>query len=190
MEGKFLTISDAAILAKKLSILRFDVDDSWYTLHWHRLEGFSVDPTAAIEAYTKRRLFIYQKRFKVGLELDDTANHLKNHIPNIENIHQEPITHVLKQSARLKKDTINKSMYKMERLPVEDGLFFAIFLLLFMCILTPSVALVRAALIITKRCKRRPYSNTEDSNNHYADVLRYDRAVTRKDPEIRVRRLQ
>ena len=31
MEGKFLTISDAAILAKKLSILRFDVDDSYGT---------------------------------------------------------------------------------------------------------------------------------------------------------------
>ena len=30
-EGKFLTISDAAILAKKLSILHFDVDESYGT---------------------------------------------------------------------------------------------------------------------------------------------------------------
>ena len=49
-------------LLKKLSILRFDVDDSYGTPYIGIDWGFSVDPTAAIEAYTKRRLFIYQKR--------------------------------------------------------------------------------------------------------------------------------
>ena len=40
--------------------------------------GFSVDPTAAIEAYTKDDcLYIRNACAKVGLELDDTANYLK-----------------------------------------------------------------------------------------------------------------
>ena len=53
MGGKVLTISDAAILTKKLSILRFDVDESYGTPYIGIDWGFSVDPTAAIEAYTK-----------------------------------------------------------------------------------------------------------------------------------------
>ena len=84
-EGKFLTISDVAILAKKLSILHFDVDESYGTPYIGIDWGFSVDPTAAIEAYTKDDcLYIRNACAKVGLELDDTANYLKNHIPNIE----------------------------------------------------------------------------------------------------------
>ena len=45
---------------------------------------------------------------------------------------------------------------------------------LFMCILTPSVALVNWWFIITKEMQNGdPTAIIEDSNNHYADALRY-----------------
>ena len=46
--------------------------------------GFSVDPTAAIECYVFNEcLYIRNAANKVGLELDDTATYLINHIPTI-----------------------------------------------------------------------------------------------------------
>jgi phage terminase large subunit len=47
--------------------------------------GFSQDPTTAIRVYIKdNKLYIYQEAYKVGLELDDTADFIKRHIPEIE----------------------------------------------------------------------------------------------------------
>ena len=63
-EGKFLTISNAAILAKKLSILRFDVDESYGTPYIGIDWGFSVDPTAAIEVMCLMSVYILETLLK------------------------------------------------------------------------------------------------------------------------------
>ena len=73
--------------------------------------GFSVDPTAAIECYVFNEcLYIRNAASKVGLELDDTATYLINHIPTIikytsraDNARPETIT-------KLKRHTANKSV--------------------------------------------------------------------------------
>ncbi len=191
-EGKFLTISDAAILAKKLSILRFEVDDS-YGLPYIGVDwGFSVDPTAAIEAYTKDDcLYIRNACAKVGLELDDTANYLKNHIPNIEkytsradNARPETISKVKKEIPLIKACTKWKGS-------VEDGVAF---LQSFKAIYVHPDAECCFSELSAYNYKRDangdPTAIIEDSNNHYADALRYAiEPLLRKDPEIRVRRL-
>lgn len=47
--------------------------------------GFSNDPTSIVECYIKdNTLYIYNAASKVGLELDDTADWLIAHVPNVK----------------------------------------------------------------------------------------------------------
>ena len=97
-EGKFLQISDASILAKNLKIQDFETTAEMGTPYIGVDWGFSVDPTAAIECYVFNEcLYIRNAASKVGLELDDTATYLINHIPTIIKYTSEPITHGLRQ---------------------------------------------------------------------------------------------
>lgn len=83
--GKFLQITEASILAKKLVTRLFEVDDSYgdplIGVDW----GFSIDPNAVTESYIKdNTLYIRNAAKKVGLELDDTAEWLIKHVPKIK----------------------------------------------------------------------------------------------------------
>ena len=191
-EGKFLQISDASILAKKLKIQDFEITAEMGTPYIGIDWGFSVDPTAAIEAYTKDDcLYIRNACAKVGLELDDTANYLKNHIPNIEkytsradNARPETISKVKKEIPLIKACTKWKGS-------VEDGVAF---LQSFKAIYVHPDAECCFSELSAYNYKRDvngdPTAIIEDSNNHYADALRYAiEPLLRKDPEIRVRRL-
>ena len=191
-EGKFLTISDAAILAKKLSVHRFELDDSYGTPYIGIDWGFSIDPTAAIECYVKGDcLYIRNACAKVGLELDDTATYLKEHIPNVErytsradNARPETISKVKKEIPLIKACTKWKGS-------VEDGVTF---LQSFKAIYVHPDAECCFSELTAYNYKRDsngdPTTIIEDSNNHYADALRYAvEPLIRKEPEIRVRRL-
>lgn len=84
-KGKFLQITEASILAKKLVTREFDVDDSFggplIGVDW----GFSNDPNAVTESYVKENtLYIRNAAKKIGLELDDTAEWLVKHVPKIK----------------------------------------------------------------------------------------------------------
>lgn len=84
-KGKFLQITEASILAKKLVTREFEIDDSFgdplIGVDW----GFSNDPNAVTESYVKgNTLYIRNAAKKIGLELDDTAEWLIKHVPKIK----------------------------------------------------------------------------------------------------------
>lgn len=84
-EGNFLQISEASIYAKKIVSKSFEIDKSFgdplIGIDW----GFSNDPTAIVECYIKdNTLYIYNAASKIGLELDDTAEWLIAHVPNVK----------------------------------------------------------------------------------------------------------
>ena len=84
-KGKFLQITEASILAKKLVTREFEIDDSFgdplIGIDW----GFSNDPNAVTESYVKENtLYIRNAAKKIGLELDDTAEWLVKHVPKIK----------------------------------------------------------------------------------------------------------
>ena len=191
-EGKFLTISNAAILAKKLSILRFDVDESYGTPYIGIDWGFSVDPTAAIECYVFNEcLYIRNAASRVGLELDDTATYLINHIPTIikytsraDNARPETIS-------KVKKDIPLIKACKKWKGSVEDGV---VYLQSFKQIIIHPDAECCFSELSSYNYKTDnngdPTTVIEDSSNHYADALRYAlEPLICKIPDLRVRRL-
>lgn len=82
--GGYNTKRDAIIFNGKYSIEEFEPQWDWEPLHgldW----GFSQDPTAAVRCYVyDNTLYVYQEAGKVGLELDETADYLRERIPGIE----------------------------------------------------------------------------------------------------------
>lgn len=84
-EGAYLENSDAQVLAGKVSVREFEAGSDWGS-PYHGLDfGFSQDPTAAIRCWVHdSRLWIDYDCGKAGLELDDTADFVRQHIPDIE----------------------------------------------------------------------------------------------------------
>ena len=84
-EGAFLEITDAQVFKNKYRIAEFEVDESFGAPYHGSDFGFAQDPTTGIQCYIRNnRLYIRRDCGKVGLELDDTAEYLKAHIPEIE----------------------------------------------------------------------------------------------------------
>jgi len=184
--GQFLKISDNSILAKKLKIEHFEVNNTFSTPYIGIDWGFSVDPTAIIEAYIFNEcLYIRNAASKVGLELDDTAQWLLNHVPNVlkytsraDCARPETISKVKKQIPLIKGCTKWKGS-------VEDGI---VFLQTFKSIIIHPDAECCFAELAAYSYKTddndEPTTDIEDKNNHYADALRYaiEPHVTRKQP--------
>lgn len=84
-EGAYLLNSEAQVLADKISVEAFEPGPDWHGAY-HGLDfGFSQDPTFATKSYVfNGSLYIRQEASKVGLELDDTAEFLKEKIPGID----------------------------------------------------------------------------------------------------------
>jgi phage terminase large subunit len=84
-EGAYLTNSDAQILSGKVVVREFtpspDWDGPYYGLDW----GFAQDPTTAVKCWVAGdRLMVEYDAGRAGLELDDTADYLRQHVPGIE----------------------------------------------------------------------------------------------------------
>lgn len=174
--GGYNTKSDALIFKGKFRVENFSTDGLGNP--YHGLDfGFANDPTAAIRCYIHdRKLYISHEAGAVGLELDYTAEFLKDRIENIhkyviraDNARPESISYLKRHGLSMITPTIKGKG------SIEDGIEF-----------------IRSfeAIIIHERCvetarefrlysyKTDPHSGDIlpqilDENNHYIDALRY-----------------
>ena len=174
--GGYNTKSDALIFKGKFRVENFSTDGLGNP--YHGLDfGFANDPTAAVRCYIHdRKLYISHEAGAVGLELDYTAEFLKERIENIhkyviraDNARPESISYLKRHGLSMITPTIKGKG------SIEDGIEF-----------------IRSfeAIIIHERCvetarefrlysyKTDPYSGDIlpqilDENNHYIDALRY-----------------
>lgn len=85
-EGEYLTNSNAQVLAGKVKVEEFTPAPEWNGPYLGADWGFAQDPTTAVKCWIhERRLYIEHEAYKVGLEIDQTADFLKERIPGIEN---------------------------------------------------------------------------------------------------------
>ena len=191
-DGQFLKISDNSILAKKLKMLDFEINQTFGTPYIGIDWGFSVDPTAIIECYIfQDSLYIRNAASKVGLELDDTGAYLIDHVPNVlkytsraDCARPETISKVKKEIPLIKGCTKWKGS-------VEDGV---VALQTFKAIYIHPDAQCCFAELAAYSYKTddtdNPTTDIEDKNNHYADALRYAiEPIVRPSNIVRVRRL-
>ena len=84
-EGAYLVNSESQILAGKWKVSEFTPGADWNG-PYHGIDfGFSQDPTTANKCWIHDDcLYIEYESHKVGLELDHTADYIKNDIPGIE----------------------------------------------------------------------------------------------------------
>lgn len=86
-EGDYWEQSDAQVFRGRYAIAEFEPSLDWDG-PYHGLDfGFANDPTSAVKAFidsAENKLYISHDFAKVGLELDDTADHAKANIPGIE----------------------------------------------------------------------------------------------------------
>ena len=84
-EGAYLENSEAQVLHGKYRVAEFEPGKDWDG-PYHGLDfGFANDPTTANRVWIHDgTLYIEHEANKVGLELDDTAEYVKDRIPGIE----------------------------------------------------------------------------------------------------------
>jgi len=77
--------SDAEILRGKWFVESFEPDSTWGT-PLHGLDfGFSLNPTAAGRQWVRdNTLYVHQEAVKIALDIDDTAEHILRHIPDVD----------------------------------------------------------------------------------------------------------
>lgn len=84
-DGRYLKNSAAQIFKNKYEVADFEPGDDWDGPYYGIDFGFSQDPTAGVKCWVyKENLYIEYEGGKVGLELDDTAEYLSKHVPDIE----------------------------------------------------------------------------------------------------------
>lgn len=175
-EGKFLKLTDASIIGKKLSQREFFIDESFgdplIGIDW----GFSQDPTAVIECYVKNhKLYITNAASKVGLELDDTKSWLVSYVPNIQKFTSRADSARPETISKVRRDGI-RLIQACEKWKgsVEDGVthlqsYDEI-------VIHPDADKCFAELLAYSYKKDKydePTSVIEDKSNHFADALRY-----------------
>ena len=182
-EGAYRENSDAQILAGKYRVNEFEPQPGWdgpyFGIDW----GFSQDPTAGVKLWIHdQHLYVEHEASKVGLENDDIAGFMIQHLPGIEkhvvradSARPETISHV-KSTGQSKRQALPQ-ITAVQKWPgsVEDG-----------------IAHLRSyrEIIIHPRCKKtlkeaRLYSyktdrlsgdvltTIVDANNHVMDAIRY-----------------
>ena len=83
--GEYNTKNEAQIFRGKYEEKAFTPRDDWDGPYFGLDFGFSQDPTAAVKCWIYDGcLYIEQDYGKIGLELDDTAPMLRQHLPGIE----------------------------------------------------------------------------------------------------------
>jgi phage terminase large subunit len=84
-EGAYLQNSKAQILAGKVRVEDFSPGEGWDGPYHGADWGFSQDPTTGVRCWVHdRKLYIEHEAYRVGLEIDQTADYLKKAIPGIE----------------------------------------------------------------------------------------------------------
>lgn len=174
-DGKFLQITDASILAKKIVSRDFEVDNSYgdplIGIDW----GFSNDPTAVVECYIKdNNLYIRNAGSKVGLELDDTSDWLSRQSPKIKRHTSRADNARPETISKVKKDIPLIKACRKWKGCVEDGI---VFLQSFDEIVIHSDAECSRAELTAYQYKLDKYGEITaiplDKDNHFADAIRY-----------------
>lgn len=183
-EGAYRENSDAQILSGKYRIEEFEPEQHWSGPYFGIDWGFSQDPTAGVKCWVgDNRLWIEYEAGKVGLENDDIAKFMIEHLPGIEkhtvrsdSARPETISHVKSKGAQHNRACLPKiEGVEKWKGSVEDG-----------------IAHLRSynEIVIHPRCKEwlkeaRLYSykvdrlsgdvlpDIVDKNNHYMDATRY-----------------
>lgn len=185
-EGSYLQNSVAQILSGKVTVDDFTPSADWSGAYIGLDFGFAQDPTAAVKCYVNDdNLYIEYESGKVGLEIDQTAQYVKDAIPDIEKYTIRADSARPESISYLKRHGLPKiEGVKKWAGSVEDG-----------------IAHLRSykQIIINPRCKEtiretRLYSYATDklsgdvlpkivdANNHYIDALRYALAPLIKKP--------
>lgn len=175
--GTFLTLTDAQVFSGKYEVKEFDPENTWNGPYQGTDFGFAQDPTAAVRCWIYDDcLWIDFEAGKIGLELDDTAKFINDHIPNFDRYASRADSARPETISYLKRHGIPRMEgVKKWAGSVEDG-----------------VAFVKSfsRVIIHPRCEQtarefRLYSykvdrlsgdimpKIVDANNHYIDALRY-----------------
>lgn len=83
--GEYNTRSDIQVFKNKWEVTEFEPDPNFWDGPYYGLDfGFSQDPTAAVECWIYDGvLYIYREGGRLNLELDDTAEYLRQTIPGI-----------------------------------------------------------------------------------------------------------
>lgn len=132
-DGAYRENSKAQIFAGKYRVADFEPQQDWAGPYFGLDFGFSQDPTAGVKMWVNdRRLYIEHEGGDVGIENDDMAQFLIDHLPDIErhvvvadNSRPELISHLKKQDP----NRIRPSLPKIEPCrkgagSVEDGISF------------------------------------------------------------------
>lgn len=83
-EGAFLTLTEAQIFAGHYTVDDFEPRDYWDGPYHGMDFGFAQDPTAVVQCYIWGKvLYIRREAGKSKLELDDTAKHFTDRMPDI-----------------------------------------------------------------------------------------------------------
>lgn len=176
-EGAYLTNSDSQVLANKVRVDEFtpgaDWDGPYHGADW----GFAQDPTTAVRCWVHDdNLYVEHEAHKVGLEIDQTPEFLKRHVPGIENYVVRGDSARPETISYLKRHGLPKTVgVEKWKGSVEDG-----------------IAHLRsyAAIVVHPRCKEtinecRLYSykvdrlsgdilpEIVDAHNHCIDAIRY-----------------
>lgn len=177
--GKFLKISDASVLGKKIRSEYFEIDESFgdplIGIDW----GFSGDPTAITESYAKGRiLYIRRAADQIKLELDDTSEWLIKQVPNVLSYTSRADSSRPETISKVKNDKQNpiKLIKACKKYPgsVEEGIAF---LQSFEAIIVHPEADACLAELTAYSYKKdkfdQPTTILQDKDDHYADSLRY-----------------
>lgn len=177
-DGAYRENSDAQVFSGKYRIAEFEPDKDWDGPYDGLDFGFAQDPTAAVRCWVHADcLWIERESGKIGLELDDTADHVSRDIPDIgqrrpvraDNARPESISY-LKRHGLPSMEAVQKWSGS-----VEDGI---------------SHMRSYREIVIHARCKEtqrefRMYSykvdrlsgdiksDVVDAWNHYIDAIRY-----------------
>lgn len=82
-EGQFLTLTEAQVFHGLFEVSEFEPKPLWDGPYFGLDFGFAQDPTAAVELYIKdRALYVRKEAGKAKLELDDTAQHVLDRMPD------------------------------------------------------------------------------------------------------------
>lgn len=84
-EGAYRQLSDAQIFRGKYAIEEFTPGKDWDGPYYGLDFGFANDPTAAVKLWIHdKKLYVEHEAYKIGLEIDDTADYIGKHVPGIE----------------------------------------------------------------------------------------------------------
>ena len=186
-EGAYLQNSNAQVLAGKVTVQEFTPGDDWDGPYHGADWGFAQDPTTAVKCWVHdNRLYVEHEAYRVGLEIDQTADYLMACIPKIaaytvraDSARPETISY-LKRHGLQKLEGVKKWPGS-----VEDG-----------------IAHMRSydAIVVHPRCREtiqetRLYSykvdrlsgdilpEIVDAHNHCMDAIRYALAPLIKSPK-------